>query len=81
MLQNLCIMLKIIPNKLKQKCKIDYLFEILADLRFNYCIKTKYWIVLCKSRIESFFNSIQVNVLLEYLDLVTVLLEYIDRYS
>ena len=32
MLENLCIILKIIPNKLKQKCKIDYLFEILADL-------------------------------------------------
>ena len=27
------------------------------------------------------FHSIQVNVLLEYLNPVTVLLEYIDRYS
>ena len=36
MLQNLCVMLKIIPNKLKQKCKINYLFEILADLWFIF---------------------------------------------
>ena len=52
MLQNLCIMLKIIPNKL----------------------------FYAKDRIECFY-SIQVNVLLEYLDPVTVLLDYIDRYS
>jgi len=29
MLLNLSIMLKIIPNKMEHKCKIDYLFKIL----------------------------------------------------
>ena len=81
MLQNLCIMLKFIPNKLKQTCKIDYLFEILADLWFIFVQKLSTGLFYAKDRIECFFYSIQVNILLEYLDPVTVLLKYIDGYS